>query len=74
MDEEKIGWKEYLDEYRGLNLFYRAEHLIRDEFSGQKLEILQYCLQRESESKLVFKQEEVSAMLGKVWESSKLAI
>jgi len=60
MNKEQV--LEYLSQYRGLSLFHRAEVISRSRGTMKK-ELLDYCLEREQKSKLVFKLEESKRVL-----------
>ena len=49
--EEEFSIIEYLKQYSGLNLFFRAEHFIRNDHP-QKNEIMRFVLGKEAESGL----------------------
>lgn len=49
--ETEFTIKDYLNQYSGLNLFFRAEHLIRQDHHQRK-EILSFVLEKEADSGL----------------------
>jgi hypothetical protein len=49
MMETEFTITDYLDQYSGPNLFFRAEHLIRGDHP-RKLDILKFVLKKEADS------------------------
>ena len=49
--QNKVTPIEYLDQYKGLNLFFRAETLIQENPSIRN-KVLEYCLSKEANSGL----------------------
>lgn len=64
---------EYLSQYRGMQLIFRAE-TIADRYPSQKKTVLEYCLTNESCSKLVFKLEEILKSLNKMIDGTQILI
>lgn len=56
---------EYLSQYSGMQRIFRAE-AIGDRYPSQKKSMLEYCLTKENNSKLVFKLEETLKALNKI--------
>lgn len=63
---------DYLAQYSGMALFFRAE-TIAARFPTMKRSALEYAINRESESKLIFKLEEAAKSLNKIFDESSLA-
>ena len=58
---------EYLSQYSGLSLFFRAEFICSSN-SQWKVKVLEYCLKKEEKSKIVFKIDEAKRSLNKMVE------